>query len=456
MTRITVQDINNALSDGLNQRTEVYDIVNLIRNEDPQVAQYVPLANADNVAEIGAAVMMNQTVQNEFITTLVNRIGLVLVDLVSLRNPLRVFKKGTLPQGYTIEQIFVDIAKARKYDPDSAESNVFKRTIPNVKTLFHERNRQDQYPQTIQDDSLRAAFVSWGAFGQFVSGIINSIYNGAEVDEYEYMKLLVDNYYSKGLFTVVPVTHPDSAPPATELMKKLRATALKMTLPQGSRDYNSLAVRTTTAMDDLYLMLPADTLAEIDVDVLAKAFNMDRTIFIGHVIPIEGFASTGLEAVLIDRDFYMVYDNLLSMETIRNPSGLYWNYFYNVWQTLSVSRFANAVAFVSGAVKAVTQVIVDPAISAVKAGSTQQFKSYVRANDGNEYTVAWSVVASTTGTTLQAGTTISADGLLTVATNQTGELLVKATVSVDPDGTPSNGDEYTVEGQSIVSIIPTV
>lgn len=445
--RVTIDNVKSDL--GI---TEIYDIVNAIRNSDPTVANYVPLANADNVAEVGAGVQINQTVQNEFITSLVDRIGLVIVRATALRNPLKMFKKGQMPLGRTIEEIFVDITKAKKYDPEDAESTVFKREIPNVKTLFHERNRQDRYDQTIQDESLRTAFVSWANFGSFVAGIINAIYNSAEVDEYEYMKLIIDSYYAKGLFTIVPTPVPDSATPATELVKKLRATAMKMTLPQGSRNYNSLAVRTVTDMDRLYLLLPADTLAEIDVDVLAKAFNMARTDFLGHVIPIDGFASTGLEAVLIDEDFYMVYDNLIQLETIRNPKGLYWNYFYHVWQTLSASRFANAVAFVSGTVKKVTQVIVDPAIASIKAGRTQQFTSYVRATDGQTHEVAWSVAGSTASTTVASGTAIDDEGLLTIGATQTGELLVKASVDISD---LQDGSEL-VSGESIVTVIPTI
>src|SRR5690606_34738103 len=187
----------------------------------------------------------------------------------------------------------------------------------------------------IQDDSLKTAFVSWGNFESFVSGIINAIYNSAEVDEYEYMVMLVDNYYSKGLFTIVPVEKPDTETTAREFIKKVRATASRMTLPMGSRDFNSLAVRTRTDMSDLHLLIDADLEAIVDVDVLARAFNMDKSQFLGHVTVIDGFASSGLEAVLIDKDWYMVYDNLLKMETIRNPKGLYWNYFYHVWHTLS-------------------------------------------------------------------------------------------------------------------------
>lgn len=446
--RITINDVKLQL--GI---TETYDIVNAIRNSSGDTFKsYVPLANADNVAEIGAGILQSQTVQNEFITALVDRIGLVVIRNIQLRNPLKRFKKGQMPLGRTIEEIFVDLVKANKYDAEESEETVFKRTIPNVKVLFHERNRQDRYDQTIQDDSLKTAFISWAKFGDFLSSIINAIYNSAEVDEYEYMKLLIDNYYSKGLFKIEKVNTVTDETSAREFVKKVRASASKMTLPQGSRDFNSLAVRTRSDMENLHLFIDADLNAVTDVDVLAKAFNLDKSTLLGNITVIDGFASAGLEAVLVDESFFMVYDNLLKMETIRNPKGLYWNYFYHVWQTLSVSRFANAVAFVSGEVEPVTQVIVDPTIGSLKAGKTKQYTAYVRTTDSVERDVVWSITPQS-NTVVEAGTTISADGLLTVAPTQTGDLNILATVtySKDVNGTPT---DFTVVGEAVVNVVP--
>jgi hypothetical protein len=231
--------------------------------------------------------------QNEFVVNLIDRIGLVVVKKATLQNPLKKFKKGQMPQGRSIEEIFTDITKAQKYNPEDAETTLYKRVIPNVKTLFHERNRQDVYTQTISDEQLRSAFVSWSAFDNFLSSIINAIYNSAEVDEYESMKLVIDNYFSKGMFTVVNVLPPTDATSASDFVKKARAVARKMSLPNGSRDFNALAVRTRSEMNDLHLIIDADLEAELDVDVLAKAFNMDRTSFLGNVTIIDGFASTG-------------------------------------------------------------------------------------------------------------------------------------------------------------------
>jgi hypothetical protein len=449
MSRITIQDVKNYLG-----VSESYDIINAIINSNPATfSQYSNLASAQDIATFGQSLEMSQTVQNAFVTSLVDRIGLVVVKRASLENPLKKFKKGQLPAGRSIEEIFTDITTEQKYNPADAEATLFKRTIPNVKTLFHDLNRQGVYTQSISDEQLSTAFLSANAFENFISSIINAIYNSAEVDEYEYMKLIVDNYYAKGFFKIVPISNPVDATSATAFVKAVRSTVRKMTLPNGSRDFNSLAVRQRSAMEDMHLLIDADTEAEIDVDVLAKAFNMDRTTFLGNVTVIDGFASTGLKAVLVDKEFFMVYDKLQKLETVRNPKGLYWNYFYHVWQIMSASRFANAVAFVTGTVPAVTQVIVSPAIQEVKAGSTFEFTAYVHQTDTNTHAIVWTVQGSTAATTVKAGTTIDENGVLTVDPTQTGELLVLATstgTGIDIDG--AGADTTDVIGQAIVTV----
>lgn len=448
MGRITINDIK--LSMGI---TNTYDIVNAIANESPvAMKQYVPLANADNIAAVGAGILINQSVQNDFITTLVDRIGLVVVSKTLLSNPLKRFKKGQLPMGRTIEEIFVDITQEKLFDQETAEEEVFKREIPDVKTLFHEVNRKGFYKQTISQEQLGQAFTSWSAFENFLSQVIRTIHNSSEIDEYKYMKMLMDNYYAKGLFTIVPIIDPVDGASATQFIKQVRATASKMTLPMGSRNFNAMAVHTRTDQENLHIFIDADLDATTDVEVLAKAFNMDKSNFLGNRTVIDGFASTGLKAVMVDEQFFMVYDKLMKSETIRNPQGLYWNQFFHVWQVLSASRFANAVAFVTGDVKEVTSVIVDPTLVSLKAGKSMEFNAYVRNTDKVEREVVWTVEAGDSVTELDGATSISADGVLTLGTAQRGQLSIKATVSVDPDNTADSGDEYEVIGESVVNV----
>lgn len=137
------------------------DILNVIRNNASQnYRDYVPMAtpDADSIREIGAVIMDYPNLQNEFLSALVNRIGRVLITSRMYDNPWTMFKKGMLDFGESIEEIFVNIAKPFQFDPEVAESTVFKREIPDVRSAFHIMNYQKYYKATIQNDQLRQAF----------------------------------------------------------------------------------------------------------------------------------------------------------------------------------------------------------------------------------------------------------------------------------------------------------
>ena len=67
-------------------------------------------------------------------------------------------KKGYLEFGETVEEVFVNIAKAREFSVEKAAAREFKRTLPDVRSAFHCMNWKVQYPVTIQDEDLRMAF----------------------------------------------------------------------------------------------------------------------------------------------------------------------------------------------------------------------------------------------------------------------------------------------------------
>jgi hypothetical protein len=52
-----------------------------------------------------------------------------------------------------------------------------------------------------------------------------------------------------------------------------------------------------------------------------------------------------VKAVILDENWFQVYDNLNKMTENYVGAGLYWNYWYHTWKTVSVSPFANAAVF---------------------------------------------------------------------------------------------------------------
>lgn len=370
---ITPEDVHAAVgvSNGM-------ELMAAIRNSgSPLFQAHVPLPNADNVQAVGAGLTRLDVVQNEFVANLVDRIGKVVIKYKSFTNPLRMFKKGDFPLGRTIEEIWIDIATENKFDPAESVTGVFQRVIPDVKAMFHEINREGFYKQTIQHAWLEKAFTSWGQFDQFVAGVMNAIYAGDEIGEFEYMKLLIANYHEKELFHEVVVGEVNETN-IRPFVRKLKG--ISNTLPFPSRKYNAQNVMQSTEKSKQYIIVDAMTDATIDTEVLASAFNMGKVEFLGHKVVIDEFPPTvdsdgtvtpsNLVAILVDSDWYMVYDKLYKMTNLFNPEGLYWNYWLHHHQLLSTSQFSNAIAFVKEATVPVTGVTVPQASYSLVKGET--------------------------------------------------------------------------------------
>lgn len=403
-----------------NLTASTVDILNAIRNDATQMYQnYVPIAQQEpsNCKAIGAAIMQFPALQNEFVTALVNRIAFVKVRNMEFSNPYAKFKKGILEFGETIEDVFVEIAEPFRYDPAVAESKVFARQMPDVRSAFHLINYQEFYKVTIQNNDLRKAFLSYQGVEDLISRIVNSLYVGAEYDEFLVTKYLLMRHILAG--HMYPVTPSGST--STTDAKDYKAISNLLEFP--STEYNMSGVHNVSKKDSQYLFMTAAADAAMDVDVLAAAFNMNKAEFMGHRVIIDTFSEidedrlaklfkddptytaftsdelallADVKAVLVDIDWFMIYDNLLQFTEQYNGEGLYWNYWYHTWKTFSASPFENAVVFASGT-SAVTNVSVSPAtatIPAPVAGTVIHFSASVTKTGFANEQVEWSISAN--------------------------------------------------------------
>ena len=183
---------------------------------------------------------------------------------------------------------------------------------------------------------------------------------------------------------------------------------------------------------------------------------MDKAEFMGNRVQIDGFdkidnarmtqlfaddpnagyvpltneekaALAQVPAIIVDRDYFMIFDNLYKFTEDYNGEGLYWQYWYHAWKTFSTSPFANAEIFVPGT-PSVTSVTVSPANATVNKGNMLQLNAVVVAESFAPKSVVWSVNSELS--------TVSANGLLTVSPKETnGTLTVTATSTFDEDKT---------------------
>lgn len=425
------------------------DILNVIReNASQNYKDYVPkaTADADAIRQIGAVIMDYPNLQNEFLSALVNRIGRVLITSKMYSNPWAMFKKGLLEFGETIEEIFVNIAKPFQFDQAVAESEVFKREIPDVRAAFHIMNYQKFYKATISNDQLRQAFLSWEGITDLIAKIVDAMYTGANYDEFLTMKYLLARHILDG--HMYPVQIPTVS---TENMKTIVSDikGISNAMEFLSTEYNLTGVATHTPKSDQYMLINSKFDAVMDVEVLASAFNMEKAEFLGRRVLVDSFGKldiarlailfkddpTYLEptsdelaaldkipAVIVDKDWFMIFDNYQNFTEQYNGQGLYWNYWYHVWKTFSVSPFANNALFVPGT-PSVTGVTVTPGTATVTKGQSIQLNAKVETENFAPQSVTWSSDSD--------NATVDASGKVTLSSNATGTINITATSTYD-------------------------
>ena len=349
------------------------DILNVIRqNASYDYQQNVPeVATVNDIPKVGEIIYGTPAFANQFINALVNRIAIVRVQSATFNNPYSILKKGYIEYGETVEDIFVSIAKAVDFNVEKAAKREFKKTIPDVRSAFHVMNWRVMYPVTIQDEDLRQAFLSIDGVQNLIAKIVDAVYTAAEYDEFLLFKYLLIKAISHGKM------YPASIGAGAELNEaavQFRGTS--NLLPFMSSEYNEAGVKTNTPKERQVIFMDAMFNAQFDVNVLASAFNMDKADFMGRLFLIDNWTdfdnerfdiiranSDGIEevtadelallanvkAVILDDNWFQVYDNNNKFTEKYVASGLYWNYFYHVWKTVSNSPFANAVVFVTSA-----------------------------------------------------------------------------------------------------------
>lgn len=347
------------------------DILNVIRqNASLEYQSSVPtVTKATDIPKVGEIIYGTPAFANQFLNALVNRIAIVRVQSANFNNPYSILKKGYLEFGESVEDIFVSIAKVVEYTPEKGNEREFKRTLPDVRSAFHVMNWRVMYPVTIQDEDLMQAFLSIEGVQNLIAQIVDSVYTAAEYDEFLLFKYLLIKSISHGK------TYPVSIGAGQDLKESaVQFRGMSNLLPFMSDKFNDAHVKTNTPKGRQVIFMDALFNAQFDVNVLASAFNMDKADFMGRLFIIDNWTSfdndrfeviransdgieevtsqelallANVKAVILDENWFQIYDNNNKFTEKYVASGLYWNYFYHTWKTVSSSPFSNAITFVT-------------------------------------------------------------------------------------------------------------
>lgn len=458
------------------------DILNTIRaNASAEYQSLVPtITKSTEIPKVGEVLFGYPALANQFLNALINRIALVRVKSAVFNNAYKELKKGYLEFGETVEEVFVNIAKAREFSAEKAEARELKRTLPDVRSAFHTMNWRVQYPVTIQDEDLRLAFMSIDGVQDLIARIVDSIYTAAEYDEYLLFKYLIIKAVSHGKMYPVAIggTMQSAAVAFRGNSNKLGFMSTK---------YNEAGVTTATPKADQYIFMDSDFNASYDVNVLAAAFNMDKAEFTGKLMLIDDFTTfdndrfdviransdmiesvtstelalmANVKAILLDKEWFQMYDNNNKFTEQYVASGLYWNYFYNVWKTVSYSPFSNAIVFVDNSASISAPATITLTVTDISKNGNSAVYTLVPADSASLADSNLEFIQDSTSTA--AGIAVHKYGAVIIPVTETSQVdyTAKAKIGdvtytastkiyVDTDSTPSTGHDATAVGDTI-------
>ena len=399
--------------------------------------QYVPILEDDtDISSLASPVLTVPEVYNEFCNALVNRIVYTQIVTKTFNNPLRGLEGNVMPLGYAGQEIYVNPAKGRQYNPDDF-AGILQKYEADVKVQYLIKNMDIQYPLTVIRTKLKEAFVSWENLDSFITGLTNSLYNGMYIDEFKWTKALVSSAYKGNLVNVETVSSPlTSADLAKAFTVKARELFLNFQMP--STQYNAWSkvggsgkpITTWTDPEDIVILIRNDVRAYMDVEILANAFQIDKTVLLGNIYPVDNFDvyddegnkifdGSNVFGMIADRNWFKIKPVDQFMENGYNANNRAMQYFLNNIKMYEFSLFANAVVF------ATAEATVNPTA----------FKFYI---DGEEVTSATitkntDVVVETVPYSANASITYasSAETYATVAKKNSNNKLITITAKAD-------------------------
>jgi len=217
-----------------------------------------------NAKQITDILVNNSGLANAFLTSLINRIGMVVISNKRYNNPTAPLKKGKLEYGSTIEEIFTNIAHIKQFDPEVAANKVYAREIPDVRACYHIMNSQKFAKQSVSKVQLRQAFANADAMEQLVSGIMMSMYNAHELYDFEAQKELISTAVDKQEVAVSVFEPVKDQATANKFISNVKEISELFTFL--SEDYNAAHVMTNCPKEDQVLLLTPALKANAQVE----------------------------------------------------------------------------------------------------------------------------------------------------------------------------------------------
>lgn len=371
-----------------------------------QVTEDMPLEHKErlegkNGIQLLAVFDQYPSSKNAFLEHLMNKIGKTMIYSKTWENPWAMLKKDPLKYGVAIEDLFVQMAQMKNFSEHwgggatNEEADLIRKLKPVVVALYKKINIDKKFKTTVMEKDMRKAFTNEGGLSSLVQQIVASITNSMNYNEFQFMKntlfravdgieyngqkIATTSVWEGSAQTTLQKMHAikvdNYTPKPAELVRLIRQTVGQMKYVTDK--FNMAKQKTFSRPEDLVLITTPEVNANLDVNVLAHAFNVSSTDIKTRIVEVDEFNIKGAKAsaytdkedgitgtidtsntsalpgdglnkplaILIDKSFLDIRDTYQGSGTFYNPEGQYTNYFANREYLMSTCLFANAVLF---------------------------------------------------------------------------------------------------------------
>lgn len=351
-------------------RTALNSIRETAISDSKLYAQYVEeILPSTEIGSWAFPILEFPKVMNEFVPALVQQVSYIQIEKKLFKNPLAVLDGDEIPLGSIGEEIHINPVIGRRFNVDDF-AGLLAKYEADVKVQYTQLNSDIQYPLTITRAKIKDAFRSWGELESFVTANTNALYNGAYIDRYNMTKDLIACAYKGNNVKVEVISAVNSESNAKAFIKNIRTKFLNFQTPTdkfnawGQVGGYGNAIVTWTPKEDIVVIIRNDVLSEVNVDVLATAFNMDKADLLGNIIGVNDFDvyenvkesdgkiyknkvfdGSNIVCMIADKRWFRITNVELEMDEFYNPNNRTWTFYLNDVRRYNYSLFANAVVY---------------------------------------------------------------------------------------------------------------
>lgn len=301
-----------------------------------------------------------------------------IIDSDIFEDLFSIFDKNLLVTGSQIEEI--EVGNLSSSDFDATGANSLTKASMDFKALYHKINRRKTFKATVSDAQVKNAMLSTENMAMVATAITNELYNGSNTEDFNAIKTLLLDIANENKNMVICDLNGNSGD-MDAVAKAIQAVSTRMTIPSTYYNFSGFK-KAFSKKSDLVLIIDADTQAQINVDSLATAFNMDKKALVDNIIVIDEmpsitytnltvdagktinigetgnittykYKSSGAATVSGSAKFFLVDRRAIlrdkvdrELTTMYNGAGRFTNYYLHATDILSYSTLKNAIVFV--------------------------------------------------------------------------------------------------------------